>query len=340
MDLNQKISTNNNNNNNFFSFLDYSNLTNNFHSVATSAIDSITSMRPMFELKNFNSSETNNYYTHIFGFEKLFESHDYVDLWQKWMNQSWKLSMNISLLYITLVFCGRFLMRNRAKYELRLPLIIWNIMLATFSIAGTIRSLPDFIRVLTTKGVVHSVCNQDYAYGITGFWSLMFILSKLPELIDTLFIVLRKQELIFLHWYHHATVLMYCWFSYKDLASTGRWFMTMNYLVHSLMYSYYALKAMRIRVPQFVSKLITTGQILQMIAGCYVNYVAYSTKVSGEACGTSDENIKYSSLMYFSYFVLFFDFFVKAYISGKKRVNKNESKGQSSPNNGLMKKVN
>lgn len=46
---------------------------------------------------------------------------------------------------------------------------------------------------------------------VSGFWSTMFVLSKVPELGDTLFIVLRKQPLIFLHWYHHATVLVYSW---------------------------------------------------------------------------------------------------------------------------------
>ncbi len=52
-------------------------------------------------------------------------------------------------------------------------------------------------------------------------WAFCF--SKLPELIDTVFIVLRKQPLIFLHWYHHASVLVYCWFSYQDYSSTGRY---------------------------------------------------------------------------------------------------------------------
>jgi len=147
----------------------------------------------------------------------------------------------------------------------------------------------------------------------------MFVLSKLPELIDTLFIVLRKQELIFLHWYHHATVLIYCFYSYPDFTASGRWFMTMNYLVHSMMYSYYACKAMRMRVPKFVSQMITTGQIVQMIFGCYVNYVAYDMKVNSNAeCGNSFENIKYSSLMYLSYFVLFANFFIQAYIVKKK----------------------
>jgi hypothetical protein len=42
----------------------------------------------------------------------------------------------------------------------------------------------------------------------------IFCISKVPELIDTLFIVLRKQKLIFLHWFHHATVLIYSWYRY------------------------------------------------------------------------------------------------------------------------------
>ena len=40
------------------------------------------------------------------------------------------------------------------------------------------------------------------------------MLSKVPETIDTLFIVLRRQPLIFLHWYHHASVLVYCFYRY------------------------------------------------------------------------------------------------------------------------------
>ena len=35
---------------------------------------------------------------------------------------------------------------------------------------------------------------------VSSFWSWLFTLSKIPELGDTLFIVLRKQQLIFLHW--------------------------------------------------------------------------------------------------------------------------------------------
>ena len=323
---------------------DYLNHLNQLHAAASSAIDSVLSITPMFDLKPTNTTlySNNETYPHIFGFERLFDSKEYVDSLMNWMNINWSLSIKFSLVYIILVFAGKSYMQNRPRYELRLPLIIWNILLAVFSIIGTIRVWPDFLFTIRKHGIVQSVCDNSYAYGLTGFWSFMFVMSKLPELVDTLFIVLRKQELIFLHWYHHATVLVYCWFSYKDFSASGRWFMTMNYFVHGMMYSYYAFKAMRFKVPRFVSQLITTGQLLQMVAGCYVNYIAWDVKNNKHLkCANSDDNIKYSSLMYLSYFILFGNFFIQAYVFKKKFNKPTAQQGASKDenNNNVLRKI-
>ena len=74
---------------------------------------------------------------------------------------------------------------------------------------------------------------------------IVYLISKVPELGDTIFIVLRKQRLIFLHWYHHVTVLIYCWYSFSQYTAPARWFVVMNFIVHSIMYTYYAFKALR-----------------------------------------------------------------------------------------------
>ena len=64
-------------------------------------------------------------------------------------------------------------------------------------------------------------------------------------------------------------------YAFTEYTAPARWFVSMNYVVHSAMYSYYALKAMRYRVPQFVSMVITTAQLVQMVVGCAVNLWAY-----------------------------------------------------------------
>ena len=45
--------------------------------------------------------------------------------------------------------------------------------------------------------------------------------------------------------YHHLTVLVYVFYCFSQFTSCARWFMVMNYFVHSLMYTYFALRALR-----------------------------------------------------------------------------------------------
>lgn len=128
-----------------------------------------------------------------------------------------------------------------------------------------------------------------------------------------MFIILRKQRLIFLHWYHHITVLLYSWFSYKDLVAGGGWFMTMNYVVHSIMYTYYAARAAGLRVPRPFAMLITTVQILQMVMGLTVLGLVYHW-MNDAHCPSNVDNIMWGSLMYLSYLVLFASFFYNTYL--------------------------
>merc|ERR1712037_728038 len=75
----------------------------------------------------------------------------------------------------------------------------------------------------------------------------------------------------------------------------------------------------RVRVPKVVAMVITSLQLLQMVVGCAVNYFAFKFKESGRPCAVSDNNLFYSALMYFSYFVLFARFFYKAYFCKSER---------------------
>jgi len=227
--------------------------------------------------------------------------------------------------YLVFIFSVQSFMKDRPPFTLRTPLTAWSLSLAVFSIIGACRTWPEFLHTLSTHGVYHTVCVPSFLEEdhVTALWTWLFVLSKLPELVDTVFIVLRKQQLIFLHWYHHVTVLWFSWYSYVGFTATCRWFMVMNYSVHALMYSYYAVKALKIPVPKVLAMVITTLQLLQMVFGCGVNILAWQYMGKGRACAVSYNNLYWSFLMYTSYFLLFARFFFLAYIApAPRKLNK------------------
>jgi hypothetical protein len=87
-----------------------------------------------------------------------------------------------------------------------------------------IRLVPLLVDNLVTKGIKASVCDNSYTNGESsipspateqpscshvdfsfraapaGVWVLIFCASKAPELLDTVFLVLRKKPVIVLHW--------------------------------------------------------------------------------------------------------------------------------------------
>lgn len=284
----------------------------------------------------YNLDITPNY-SYIFEFESEFNHFNY----RKWMTENWTVAFYYVGIYMAFIFGGQYYMQNRPRFEMRRTLIVWNCALAAFSIMGACRTLPEFFHVLRNYGIYHSICVPSFIEQdkVSGFWTSMFVLSKLPELGDTVFIVLRKKPLIFLHWYHHITVLLYTWYSFTEYTSSARWFVVMNYCVHSVMYSYFALVSMGKHPPRFFAMIITTLQLSQMIVGCAINIWAhnYMSASPSHSCHVSQINIKLSMAMYFSYFVLFAQFFYKAYLAPK--TGKKKDKVEPLPEVAISKKV-
>ena len=195
----------------------------------------------------------------------------------------------------------------RPPFELRRPLAVWSCCLAIFSIAGALRTWTELLQVVARGGLYQAVCTPSFITEdrVAGLWTYLFVLSKVMELFDTAFIVLRKQKLIFLHWYHHVTVMWMCFYSYIDVSASCRLFMVMNYTVHSVMYTYYTMKAMKVRVPRALAMLTTSLQLLQMVLGGLITGLVHHYKVSGVSCAVSWEQNRVSFLIYFSYFCLF-----------------------------------
>ena len=226
-------------------------------------------------------------------------------------------------LYVVVIHLVKYSMKDRPPVNLKSLLILWNVCLAVFSVWGTSRVSHHLISGITNHGIDgYATCNYIENDILVGFWKRLFGISKILELGDTLFIVFRKSHLSFLHWYHHVTVLLYSVpvadYAARQGAHTnvGNFYSGMNFAVHSVMYSYYALRAAGFRVWRPVAMGITTLQILQMVGGLWVGFYVPWWK-----CGMSLTSIQMMCTigMYASYFLLFCNYFIRAYLVKKTK---------------------
>jgi hypothetical protein len=235
---------------------------------------------------------------------------------------NWPLAIGIVSAYLIFITAGSKLMDSMKPFNLRIPLAGWNAFLCLFSFLGMCRTMPYLLASVISQPYDETVCTlptKSWGVGATGFWVMLFIFSKIPELIDTVFIVLRKKPLIFLHWYHHVTVLLFCWSAYSTMAGSGLYFVAMNYSVHALMYGYYCLQALGVCPKSFPAILITMSQILQMFVGTGVCISCWYYKYSGKVCANETSNLIAGALMYGSYLYLFMDFAVRRYAFPQKK---------------------
>jgi len=118
---------------------------------------------------------------------------------------------------------------------------------------------------------------------------------------------------------------------YEAYEPNQLWYIAMNSFIHSVMYSYYALKALGVKVPRNCAMIVTFLQLLQMAFGIIVNVYALNLMwVQGREseCNRGYFGLKVSFGIYVTYFFLFAQFFYSAYFGGKKS-RKSHANGHS-----------
>lgn len=91
-------------------------------------------------------------------------------------------------------------------------------------------------------GFMHNVCDvTERGLGLSRV-IYIFYLSKIPEWIDTLIMILKKnsRQVTFLHLYHHGSIFVYCWLGVRHIPGADCYLAALlNSSVHVVMYSYY-----------------------------------------------------------------------------------------------------
>jgi len=232
----------------------------------------------------------------------------------------WSVPIVAIAFYWLLVYLGPKYMENRKAWNLRWALILWNLGLTIASVFMFVGMFVPVLKFLIDKGFNQLVCmpDRELYFGIPFFCCWLFALSKYGELIDTVFIILRKRPLHFIHWYHHTTVLVYTWFSLVVMTPPGALFAVVNTFVHSIMYFYYFLAACGSR-PSW-GRFVTIIQLTQMVAGITISsFWTYYYLSEHYRCPLEHANAyMFSTLaLYASYFLLFLNFYLQRYIFNK-----------------------
>jgi len=157
---------------------------------------------------------------------------------------SWYCIAIVSLVYLLAIWGIRKYMEDKPSIRIRPLQFAHNLLLCGASMVMLCGALYE-VTLAFGKGYTFFdlICDPGSRFHTRGgilFWIWIFHLSKVYELLDTLFILLSKSSLRFLHVYHHVLTLFITWYALCN-AVTMQWFgLILNTFVHVLMYYYYA----------------------------------------------------------------------------------------------------
>ncbi|KAJ5581554.1 hypothetical protein N7535_000174 [Penicillium sp. DV-2018c] len=100
-----------------------------------------------------------------------------------------------------------------------------------------------------------------------AYFGWFFYLSKFYEVVDTVIILAKGKKSSTLQTYHHSGAMMCMWAGIRYMAAPIWIFCLVNSAIHAMMYTYYTLTALRIRVPNAIKRSLTTMQITQFVFG-------------------------------------------------------------------------
>lgn len=193
-----------------------------------------------------------------------------------------------------------------------------NLALCVFSVWTSASVLPIVIPHILNHGLQHALCEHSLWNSGIGYFSFLFYLSKFWELLDSLLLIVKRRRPSFLQVYHHAVTILCAYMIQASHAKSTIIFVTLNALVHSGMYAYYALSVLGIRLP--VRRIITTIQLAQFLTG-----IALATPTfwfRGGMCATEGEKFALSAFLLHAVFLtaLFLRFYSLTYGRKEKKV--------------------
>nr|UZG94250.1 fatty acid elongase 8a [Paedocypris micromegethes] len=225
----------------------------------------------------------------------------------------------VFLCYLLVIWTGPKIMAERPPVDIKALLIPYNFfmvclsayMFYEFTAASWLAKYS-----LLCQPVDYSESPLAMRMARVCWW---FYFSKVIELTDTMFFIMRKKnsQLTFLHVYHHGTMIFNWWAGVKYVAG-GQSFLIglINSLVHVVMYLYYGLAALGPQWQKYLwwKRYLTSLQLLQFFT------VTIHTAANLFADCDFPDSMNVVVLAYsFSLIALFSNFYYQNYLTKKSK---------------------
>jgi len=224
--------------------------------------------------------------------------------------------------YLAIIFGLRELMKTRQPLKLQALFQIHNLNLTLGS--GLLLALmaEELLPIWLKNGTFMAACHESSWTEKMEFYYMINYLFKYVELLDTVFLVLKKKPLAFLHVYHHAVTAFLCYTQLNGKTSISWVVIMLNLTVHVLMYYYYYATAGGAKI--WWKKYLTSMQITQFIIdlgavyfGTYSYFIhTYYSKAGlpylGNCSGTESAALLGCGVIT-SYLGLFVKFYIQTY---------------------------
>nr|XP_022313684.1 elongation of very long chain fatty acids protein 4-like [Crassostrea virginica] len=217
-------------------------------------------------------------------------------------------------LYLLMVKLGPRVMESQKPMQMQGAMIFYNLVVMLLSFFTVVQMLVAAIQSsysMACQPVDYSDDPRALRMMNALYW---YFVSKVIELADTFFFIVRKKDkqITVLHVYHHAVMLPHTWWFVKFVPG-GQTFLVsfLNSFVHIWMYAYYGLSAMGPHMQKYLwwKKYLTKLQLVQFVL--IASHALYNVCFGN--CGFPRLFSLSSVIQSTIFFSLFMNFYLKTY---------------------------
>eukprot|EP01102_Stenamoeba_stenopodia_P000001 TRINITY_DN0_c0_g1_i1.p1 TRINITY_DN0_c0_g1~~TRINITY_DN0_c0_g1_i1.p1 ORF type:complete len:276 (+),score=62.92 TRINITY_DN0_c0_g1_i1:126-953(+) len=248
---------------------------------------------------------------------------EYSNTWRWYSNETffsaWYTPFVTSFIYLVIIWALQAFMKNREPIKPWRIMLIHNIFLCAGSAIMFAGMLHELIIIGLRDGLYALYCDSMKQFNSRlCWWTYIFLFSKVYEFLDTIFLVLKKKHIQFLHIYHHAITLYVVWVCLDHKAPYGWILEITNSFIHIFMYLYYTLATFNIQ--PWWKRYLTMFQIIQFVLDLTgITAWAVGVYFLGYKCDGTFYSFFLTGFVLITFLILFLQFYFRSYKASQQR---------------------